>query len=599
MSGNLFTGADAAGVALERAEALLAQNENGIDALVSAPIPNEEPLDSDRENGDASHSEPRSSVATQLVAMARDRYRFMADETGEARAILLGGPAIARRLRGRQSVRAELAATYFAATGRAAPSAALTDAIATLEGQALSAPRERLALRVAEHGAGIYLDMGRPDGTNVVISQEGWYLTDTAPITWRRTELTGELPEPVTGGNIEDLQGLIHLDTANLHLAIGWMLSVFWPTMPHPVLVVGGEQGAGKTAAARVMVSLLDPGPAPMRTAPRDIESWVVSAAGSMIVALDNVSGFSPWLSDALCRAVTGDGLVRRALYTDGDLAVTSFRRAVIVTSIDAGALRGDLAERCLTLELEPIPENIRRTDAEIERAITVAAPQILGGLLDLASKVLAALPGVRPDRLPRMADFGRLLAALDAVTGWTTLADFRRVGSNLLADAAADDPVGTAILSLVEPGTTWEGTTSELLTDLGEPTNRDWPTTPRGLTGQLARLGGPLRAVGVNLSYGPKSRHGRLIRLQRDLVDSQMETVHNRHDRHDPHAGSGSKHGRDGRDSRSRSASRDRVPPPTDEDLARWDAEPYDDTLEQRALSLLLAAFPGSEVVS
>lgn len=62
------------------------------------------------------------------------------------------------------------------------------------------------------------------------------------------------------------------------------------------------------------------------------------------MVALDNVSLIEPWLSDALCRAVTGDGLVRRALYTNSDVSVLAFRRAVLLNGISLAGLRGDLA---------------------------------------------------------------------------------------------------------------------------------------------------------------------------------------------------------------------------------------------------------------
>ena len=52
---------------------------------------------------------------------------------------------------------------------------------------------------------------------------------------------------------------------------------------------------------------------------------------------------------------MTGDGLVRRKLYTDSDLAVLAFKRCIVLTSIDHGALRGDLGDRLLLVDLERI----------------------------------------------------------------------------------------------------------------------------------------------------------------------------------------------------------------------------------------------------
>jgi len=154
--------------------------------------------------------------------------------------------------------------------------------------------------------------------------------------------------------------------------------------IPHPILTFKGEQGTGKSTAARFVAQLADPSPAPLRTAPRDVKQWVVVAAASWIVCLDNVSYMSDWLSNTLCRAVTGDGNVERALYTDDDVTVLSFRRAIMMTSIDAGHVEGDLAERLLMVELQPVADGDRRTDAELNAAYLDAWPSILAALLDL-----------------------------------------------------------------------------------------------------------------------------------------------------------------------------------------------------------------------
>ena len=187
------------------------------------------------------------------------------------------------------------------------------------------------------------------------------------------------------------------------------------PNIPHPVLMLGGEQGTGKTSAARLLIGLVDPSIAPLRSAPRDAEQWAVTALDSWVVCLDNISQISRWLSDAICKAVTGDGLVRRKLYTDSDLAVLTFKRCIILTSIDPGAMQGDLGDRLLLVDLERIGDESRRTEGELEAAYRDLRPRLLGGLLTAVARTLAALPAVRLRAMPRMADFAKVLAALDA----------------------------------------------------------------------------------------------------------------------------------------------------------------------------------------
>src|SRR5699024_3921268 len=114
-------------------------------------------------------------------------------------------------------------------------------------------------------------------------------------------------------------------------------------------------------------------------------EGWVTAASGSWCVGIDNLSTIPDWLSDSLCRAVTGDGDVRRALYTDGELSVFAFRRVILVNGIDVGAMRGDYAERSLVANLRPIDKQNRRTEREIGSAWERDQGLILGALLDLA----------------------------------------------------------------------------------------------------------------------------------------------------------------------------------------------------------------------
>ncbi len=226
----------------------------------------------------------------------------------------------------------------------------------------------------------------------------------------------------------------------------------------------------------------------------------MTAAAGSWVVAVDNVSAIPDWWSDALCRAVTGDGDVRRQLYSDGGLVVFAFRRVVLLNGIDLGAVRDDLADRLLTVELARIDEQARRLDADLAAAWRDAHPRLLGALLDLAVAVLAALPKLELDGLPRMADFARLLAGVDAVLGTDGLATYLEQAADLAADSVAADPVMAALERRI--WTEWVGTAAELLdrlppADPGWRPPRDWPADPRALTAVLRRRAPSLRRLG------------------------------------------------------------------------------------------------------
>jgi hypothetical protein len=241
------------------------------------------------------------------------------------------------------------------------------------------------------------------------------------------------------------------------------------------------------------------------------------------VVGVDNVSTIPAWWSDSICKAVTGDGLVRRKLYTDSELAVFSFRRVIALTSIDAGALRGDLGDRILLADLEPIKPSERRSEEEIDRAFGASQGQILGALLDVLGGVLRELPRVHLAELPRMADFGKVLAAMDSAFGCATLQQYLRQRGRIVTEVLDADQVAGAIQSLAARGQ-WSGTPADLLARLTPDGTRPhgWPRNPRALTARLKRIIPGLRQVGVIVDI-PKERseRGRVLTIRGEGASS------------------------------------------------------------------------------
>src|SRR5260370_21789778 len=99
-----------------------------------------------------------------------------------------------------------------------------------------------------------------------------------------------------------------------------------------------------------------------------------------------------------------------QALHTEGELAVFSYRRCVILNGIDTGAMQADLADRLLPVDLALITEEERQAEEDLWPSWREAHPLILGAPLDLVSDVMARLPAVTLERQPRMADFARVV---------------------------------------------------------------------------------------------------------------------------------------------------------------------------------------------
>ncbi len=461
------------------------------------------------DNADEADVQPDSgrppSVATQLVELARDRYTLGVTTDSEAYAVPAGGGHVVMMLRdARASLRGELAREFFREHHKAPSSSALTDALAVLDGFAREEQPVDVYLRTAANNDVVYIDIGDVQGSVVRISGDGWSVIDNeVPVRFRRTRLTGELPVPARGGRLEELWSILNIDETFQAPVLAYMVAAFiQPDAPHPVLTFFAEQGSGKSSATRRIVDILDPSPVPLRKPPRDLESWVVAASGSWVVALDNLSVMPDWFSDSLCRACTGDGDVKRALYTDASLAVVKFRRCVIANGIDVGALRGDLSERLLSVPLFPIPPEQRLREQDIEDRWAAMRPAVFGALLDLCAATMKVLPTVEIAEAPRMADFATLLAAVDRVMGTEGLKQYLHGAETAAEDSLSADPFIIRLREVVtEP---FVGTANDLLarvqpTRIGLPLQppRGWPRMARDVTRSLKRNAPALRSSG------------------------------------------------------------------------------------------------------
>lgn len=463
------------------------------------------------------------SQASQLVKLGRERYDMFMSEDGRPYGVARGGANIALPLRGRAGLRSQLARMYYDAHGAAPSQSALADAMTVLEGVAANEAPRTLHLRVACHDGGVVVDLGRPEGDCVIITPgAGWSRQGRSPVLFRRSGAMKPLPPPIhEGDGLDRLRQLVNTDEDGFRVLVAWLVAAFIPNLPHPILAFRGEQGTGKSYAAQMVISLVDPSGAPKRSAPRDLKGWATQAFNSWALCLDNVSVIPDWLSDALCRAVTGEGVVDRALYTDDDVVVLEFRRVLAMTTIDAGSLAADLAERLVTIELHLISDEQRREEGELNQAFNDAHAAILASLFDLLADVLFARESVTLTSKPRMADFARILAAVDKVNGWSTLDLYRDAARTAIADVLESEPFADAVVKLIDrqQDGEWQGTAQALLnaTDTPERLPKKWPKDATRASGQLRRLAPSLRTIGINFDdtqRGPKPKKERLITL-------------------------------------------------------------------------------------
>lgn len=462
-------------------------------------------------------------------AQAHFRYFRTADGTVYAQR---NGHPVARPIRSQGTTgshRQELMVNLYRDGVGVFNGTAMKEALDLIEALALSEEVRPVHIRVAPGFDGAtWLDLGRADGLSVRIHPTGWDLAvpDPREVCWRRTQLTGELPVPekdTDGKGIDLLFRLCNFANASSEcLAMAWLIGCLGPSVPVPAPFLTGPQGAGKSTAGRMLLRIIEGMSGDLRRAPKDEENLLAAVAAGWITALDNLSHMTPDMSDAMCCIVTGAENVKRALFTDGDVFRVGYRRPMLLTGIDVGVIRPDLAERLLPLRLER--PAVRRTEAELWAEYAEVLPVVLGSLLDLTVKV-RAVEAETPTDL-RMADFAHLCAQLDAATGLGALPAYRASLDDLNDDVIEGDLLAQTVLQHAEtiaPGTAQRMTSTEWLACLSRlyagddlrSVPKGWPTTGKVLSDRLKRLQPTLAARGVLIESG-RTREGRYLEMTR-----------------------------------------------------------------------------------
>ncbi|GII05458.1 ATP-binding protein [Planobispora takensis] len=464
-----------------------------------SPIP-------DPDGPDAATGSGKTKLAQVLVQMAEDTYRLIRADDGRSYAVPRLGPALAVPLaaKGGSGLRAKLATSLFRRTGEVASGAELSDALNVLAGEAGELDPEPVFLRMARHEDSVVVDMGTETGEAIVITPGGWRTEPTAPVIFRRSELTHPLVTPARGGSLDGLRALINLSEEDWRLTIAWVVAAYLIDIPHPILLIQGEQGTAKSNLIRCLLLLIDPQPAADREPPASQREWAIFARASWAFSFDNVTDIPDWLSNSLCKGVTGDAVLQRVLHSDEDITVFAFQRVIAMTTIGFKApLAGDLVDRMLLVEPEVL--DVRLPETHVRAVREQVLPEALGAVLDLVSGVLAALPAVEVSDLPRMADFARVLAALDTVTGWSTLATYRARIAALGMSIIEGNTLARALYLFAGP-TPWEDSTAQLLAGLqrtciehGLPVG-ELPGNVRTLGTRLTEVAPSLRKVGVDI---------------------------------------------------------------------------------------------------
>ena len=369
--------------------------------------------------------------------------------------------------------------------------------------------RYTLHNRIARVGDAIWYDLGDEKWRAIRIDAQGWNVVPNPPILFRRHSYHEPQVEPLPGGDVKELLHFVNVkDPDQQLLLLVYVIASFIPGFPHPLLYVHGSPGGAKSSLLEIILAIIDPSAVGSLSLSKNIENLKQTLHHhSAFACFDNVSGIDWETSDLLCRAVTGAGFEKRKLYTDDETVIYRVQANIAINGVNLGSSRPDLLDRSILMELSRLAEADKRQVAELQKAFTEARPKILGAIFDAIVQTLVILPNVKLKGMFRMADFtvwGAAIAEVIGYSGSAFLDAYRRNINTQNEEVLEGNVVGTLILALMESLDRWEGTPTQLLSDIKRLAvehpidEKQFPKNANGLTRQLKYLKPALEAAHI-----------------------------------------------------------------------------------------------------
>ena len=488
-----------------------------------------------------------AQAATQtakLVQHARDNTELFHSPDGTAYAdIVVNGHRETWPVQS-ETFKGMLLFAYYKGTGCTPNPESIKSAISTLVVAArYDCIEQRVALRYANVGDTLYVDLCDKEWRAVEITAEGWKVVPQPLVRFIREAVSLPLPVPQHGGSLDLLRRHLNLNRAvdddddnaahddNFVLTVGFVLKAMMRDFgPYPILALVGEFGAAKTSFLKALIRIIDPNEATLRGPPRNERDMHIAGRGRHLLAYDNLSDIPQWLSDAMCRVSTGGAFGTRALYANASEQVFKTLLPQMVSSTKPVVLSHDLADRSVSISPGTLTAKTRRTDNDFDAGLERDAPLILGVLYDMLAHGLRELPRIKELvatkqlDLPRMADFAQWMNACETLywpAGTFNAAyarNRRKVGRGVLGA----DNVAVAMCEYLEETPTWTGSATELLEILSArvgPTQRaekEWPKSPRAMSNRLSNVRQWLEREGIAIVFGKRNGRVRPITISR-----------------------------------------------------------------------------------
>ncbi len=395
---------------------------------------------------------------------------------------------------------------------------------------------ETLHNRIAMIDNSIYYDLRANDWQMVKISQDGVEIVEMnlqTPLFERKQHQRQQIKYVVDHerDSLEELVKMLRIPPQFQQIFKIHVISMFLADVPVPIMVTKGEQGSLKTTITKAVKRIVDPSGEEISSIPPKRDDLVLILNNRFVPNFDNVSFISSTNSDILCRAVTGDGLSKRKLYSDSTEVIYSYKRKIILNGISFGMNRSDLMERCIVYETKAPQKSERITEEEFDAKFSELLPSLLGQIFTVLSKVLKMHNDVKSQikEKPRMADFavyGECISRALRYDNFSFVKDYTGKLERSSIGMIENHPLADAITKIMESNEKYEDTVqnfferaNQIVIDSGKEIGKDFPSIPNKVQMMVDRIKPNLRTLGFEISFYPYTKNDEVFPKNRTII--------------------------------------------------------------------------------
>lgn len=475
---------------------------------------------------DGNNETSNKSIADRLVELALENSKLFKDEHGIPYALVkINNHPEVLPIRSR-IFENYLSKLYYENKNKKTPNVeAINSAKRTLDARAVfdgeSIP---LHLRVAwsnyENKDSIYYDLTDERRRCVkIIKGKGWKIEDNqTEVLFKRYGYETSQVEPSNYYDSKILDKFINslnIKNENHKLLVKiWIISLLIPDIAIPILLLYGEKGSAKSTIQKKIKMLIDPSSLDLLSVYNDKTQFIQQISHNYLCFYDNVRKEPHWLSDEVCRAITGGAFSKRELFTDDEDVLYRYKKRMSFSGINVFFTQEDALDRSIKVGLERIKDEDNIPETRLLDEFNQQISQLLGYIFDVVSKALQIKDSINLKRLPRMGDFAEWGEAIARALGYKPLefldAYYENIGEQNF-DIITANPFAEAISRFVDYDmNSWISspqTFINYLKEFAEKNNIDtsqFPKNPQSISRQLNNLKSNLReGLGIEVNVG------------------------------------------------------------------------------------------------